>query len=295
MPDFGNAERRILSYFEIGQELWWGDRSYTVVMAGKPTSSSGEPKTDIYVLTQNDDGKKEFKISYKKENADFLENKIKSERAEQIFGCKWREIIESSTRAIEEKFKKRNLIYTSKMGRTEKGAITLGWKFELLNKAGGELSGKMQLTRQQVYDVYSGINLSEDKKNSSVNGVIIENSGVADYFLMTDKVSSAQEIIEKIVPIDEYINEKPELYFACKALNYRTFSQKYDGDRPLSVQVDWHIDDGRLTADLVFDRPLMMNGNAMAERLLNCMRELGIRTTDDINSGNTDMKHVTSD
>lgn len=292
MPDFGDAERRILSYFKIGQQLVLEGENYIVAKAGKPTTPSGEPKTDIYVLAKNDRSEEEIKISYKKENADFLENKTNSVRAEQLFGSNWEEIIERSTRDLAERFRDRTLIYTEKQGRTEKGAITLGWKFELLNKPSGELSGKMDLTRQQVYDVYAGMNLSSGKRNAMVNGIVIENSGVADYILMTDRVSSAQEIIDQMMPIDKYIDMHPNIYFACKALNYRTFAHKYDGDRPLSVQVDWHIDNGRLTADLVFDRPLTMNGNAVAKKLLECMRKLGIRTTDDINGRNTDMKNV---
>ena len=292
MPDFGDAERRILSYFKAGQRIFFENEEFTVVEAGKPTCASGEPKTDIYVFVENDHADAEIKISYKKENADFLENKTNSDRAEQLFGRDWETVIEDSTLDIEDKFRERVLIYTEKLGRTEKGAITLGWKFELLNKPGGDLSGRMNLTGQQVYDVYAGTNLSSDKRDARVNGRVVRDSGVADYILMTDNVSSAQDIIDRMIPIDEYIDMHPDIYFACKALNYRTFAQKYDGDRPLSVQVDWHIEDGKLAADLIFDRPLTMNGNEMADRLLRCMRQLGIRTTDDINDDNTDVDNV---
>ncbi len=292
MPDFGDAERRMLHYFKLGQRLFFDGEEFLVEEVGKPTCPSGEPKTDIYVLIANKRRGEEIKISYKKENADFLENKTNSVRAEQLFGRGWEAVIEDSTLDIEERFREKALIYTEKFGRTEKGAITLGWKFELLNKPGGELSGRMNLTRQQVYDVYAGTNLSRDKRDAMVNGVVVRNSGVADYILMTDNVSSAQDIIDRMIPIDDYIDDHPDIYFACKALNYRTFANKYDGDRPLSVQVDWHIEDGRLTADLVFDRPLTMNGHEMANRLLACLRRLGIRNTDDISDDNADMNKV---
>lgn len=82
--------------------------------------------------------------------------------------------------------------------QTEKGSITLGWKFELLNKSGGDLSGKMLLTDEQVVDVYAGSNLSPDKKNASVCGQIIRDSGVANYILMDENVHSAQDVIDKI-------------------------------------------------------------------------------------------------
>lgn len=48
-----------------------------------------------------------------------------------------------------------------------------------------------------------------------------------------------------MIPIDEYIKAHSDIYFACKTLNYRTFKQKYDGDRPLSVQVDWEVKEGK--------------------------------------------------
>ena len=85
-----------------------------------------------------------------RENADFIENKMSSERAAQLLGENWADIIERSTTAISERFEERMLIYKNKFKRTEKGSITLGWKFELLNKNNGELSGKMMLTEQQV-------------------------------------------------------------------------------------------------------------------------------------------------
>lgn len=295
MPDFGAAERRILSYFKKGVELHYRGSRFIVEEAGKPTCSLGEPKTDIYVLLSDGRLEQEVKISYKKENADFLENKTNSQRAEQLFGSGWREIIFNSTVAISNRFMERMLVYKDALGRTEKGAITLGWKFELLNKQGGDLSGRMALSSQQVYDVYAGSNLSSDKRNAMVNGRVVRDSGVADYILMTDRVGSAQEIIERMVPIKEYIQVHPNIYFACKALNYRTFKQKYDGNRPLAVQVDWKIRNGKMTYDLIFNKPLEMNGTEMAERLLKCMRRLSIHTTDDIDEGNSDMRNVYDD
>lgn len=289
---FGDAERRMLSYFKRGVELFYKGRKYIVEEADKPTCSFGEPKTDIYVLLSDGNLGQELKISYKKENADFLENKTNSKRAEQLFGPEWKEIIIESTSAIADRFKKRVLVYKDALGRTEKGAITLGWKFELLNKPGGDLSGRLNLTKQQVRDVYAGTNLSQEKRDAMVNGRIVRNSGVADYILMTEKVNSAQDIVEMMVPIDEYIEAHPNIYYACKALNYRTFKRKYDGNRPLSVQVEWKIKNGKLTYDLVFDQPLEMNGKEMADSLLTCMEKLSIHTTDDINAGNSDMRNV---
>ena len=202
-----------------GTEFEFEDRKYVVELSGKPTCHKGEPKTDIYVLAKSSLDEKEIKISYKKENADFIENKMSAERAEQLFGKKWAKIIEDSTTSIMNRFEERMLIYKNKFKRTEKGAITLGWKFELLNKISGDLSGKMKLTENQVIDVYAGSNLAEDKRDAMVNGKVIKNSGVANYLLMDENINSAQDIIDKMIPIKDYVKMHPDIYFACKALN----------------------------------------------------------------------------
>lgn len=286
MGDFGDAERRILALMAIGTHFLYKDKDYKVVVSGKPTCQKGEPKTDIYILAESVSDEVEIKISYKKENADFIENKMGSERAEQLFGDCWQDIIEQSTTAIKDKFEERILIYKNGLRRTEKGSITIGWKFELLNKSGGDLSGRMILTDKQVIDVYAGSNLSDDKRNASVNGNIIENSGVANYILMDESVNTAQEVIDKMIPIEEYVIMHPQIYFACKALNYRTFARKWDGNRPLSVQVEWSEVDKKLVPRIVYDKPLMVGGNEMAGRLIDYMKKLNINTTDDINDDN---------
>ena len=153
MGNFGDAERRILAFMAEGTEFVFQEKNYKIILSGKPTCHKGEPKTDIYILAESASDKVEIKISYKKENADFIENKMSADRAEQLFGENWVNIIEQSTMAISDRFEERMLIYKNKFKRTEKGAITLGWKFELLNKNSGDLSGKMLLTEEQVIDV----------------------------------------------------------------------------------------------------------------------------------------------
>lgn len=287
MGTFGEEERRIASLFDNNAEFIFRGKKYKTEIVGKPTCKDGEPKTDIYIRANSDEDQVEIKISYKKENADFLENKMSAERAEQLFGSEWKSIIEKSTLAISDKFEERMLIYREKFKRTQKGAITLGWKFELMNKPSGELSGKMLLTDDQVVDVYAGGNLSDDKKNASVNGQIINNSGVANFILMDDSANTTQDVIDKMIPIKEYVMAHPDIYFACKALNYRTFERKWDGDRPLSVQVRWSGDNNKLTPEIIYDMPLLVKGNEVANRLLKYMDLLNIRNTDDIDESNS--------
>lgn len=286
MSDFGEAERRILSFMKVGAEFVFQKKNYKIILSGKPTCYKGEPKTDIYILAQSKKDKREIKISYKKKNADFIENKMSAERANQLLGDKWADIIEQSTTSISEKFEERMLIYKNKFKHTEKGAITLGWKFELLNKIGGDLSGKMFLTKEQIIDVYAGSNLAENKKNAMVEGKVIENSGVANYILIDEDIHSTQDVIDKMIDIEQYVMMYPDIYFACKALNYRTFTEKWDGDRPLSVQVDWSVEENKLVPKLIYDKPLIIKGNEVASKLIQYMKMLHIKTTDDINEDN---------
>ena len=284
MASFGDGERNIQRLLAIGQSFVLSGVDYIIRKSGKPTCSKGEPKTDIYVLAESKDRALlvEIKISFKKENADFIENKTNSERAELLLGPNWKELIIEATRSVASSFENKKLIYKVKGGRTEEGSITLGWKYELLNKSGGELSGVVDLTRDQVIDVYAGTHLPEDKKNASGNGEMIVNSGIANYILMNDKVSTTQEVIDSLITIEDYVDANPTVYFACKALNYRTYHKKYDGNRPLSVYVDWNVRDGKLDPVLVYDNPLDTKGNEVAAKLIKSMEKIGVETTRDI-------------
>lgn len=285
---FGEFERHINSFFKVGQKVKFNSKYYTILKSGKPTLSYGEPKTDIYLLLHNDSQNLELKISVKKSNADFIENKMSALRAEQVFGEHWMNIIIQSTTQIKDRFLSKPLIYKNKKGRTQAGSITIGWKFELLNKLSGELSGQMLLSKEQLFDIYAGTNLPEDKKTARVNGCPIVNSGVANYILFDDltKFNSTEEVFQALQPIGHYIETHPNIYFACKALNYRTFKRKFDGNRPLCVYVNWKEIKNKLHPEIIFAKPLITRGNEVANILLTSLKQLGISTTYDINSDN---------
>ena len=283
MVTFGDAERKVAKLLSKGNNFSYEGKFYTIVNSGKPTCQKGEPKTDIYVEAKSSDGNQlVIKITYKKENADFIENKTNPERAKALFGENWEDIIKKATKSIRNTFENKKLIFKDNGGRTEKGAITLGWKYELLNKTSGELSGSCQLTHEQIVDVYAGTHLPEDKRNACVNGTAIPDCGVANYILINDSVKSTQDVIDNLYTIEEYVNIHPSVYFACKALNYRTFKKKYDGNRPLSVYVDWFVENHQLCHRLIFDSPLSVCGDEVATKLKKVLTELSIDTTDDI-------------
>lgn len=284
MISFGKSERNIANLLSEGTFFVLDGKTYKVQLSGKPTCYKGEPKTDIYILAISDYGEaKEIKITFKQQNADFIENKTNSQRAETLLGPNWKEIIKASTYSIKGSFENKKLIYKVKGKRTEEGSITLGWKYEILNKLGGELSGVLNLSIEQVLDIYAGTHLPDDKRNARVKNTIIENSGVANYILVNDTANTAQEVINRMISIEDYVKENPKVYFACKALNYRTYVKKHDGNRPLSVYIDWTIQNNKLKADLIFDNPLEIKGDIVAEKLKCVMKNLGINSTQDIN------------
>ncbi|AMO32289.1 MULTISPECIES: hypothetical protein [Lysinibacillus] len=290
MSNFSQNERYVLSLFSPNNEFVYGGVRYKVVESGKPTSSKGEPKTDIYVMSISLDNSKylEFKISFKQDNADFLENKMTAERAEQIFGPNWQNIIESFTSSIDQKFATRNYIFKNKEGRTSAGSITLGWRFELVNKSGGGLSGLANLTPEQVLEVYAGRKLAASKKNAIVNGRIIEDSGVANCMINCDvsSLQSIQDAIDSIISIEDFAQNNPNVYFVCKALNYRSFDDKIEGNRPLSVFINWEVVDNKLVPNLVYSNPLLTKGNEVRDKLKESLNLLKISNTNDINEDN---------
>lgn len=117
------------------------------------------------ILAQDDLGnQKEFKISVKQNNADFLENKISLDRAIEILGSDAQSIIERSIAKIKKTFEDDYLVYFKPYKKTKALSLTMGWKFEFINKLGGKKCGIIDLTDQQKIDIYAGTNLNLDKK-----------------------------------------------------------------------------------------------------------------------------------
>ena len=74
---FVQIESNFQEYFTVGRTFPFENKIFTVKKSGKPTISSGEPKTDMYILGIDKNGfEKEFKISIKLKNNEFPENKL---------------------------------------------------------------------------------------------------------------------------------------------------------------------------------------------------------------------------
>ncbi len=294
MPDFSQTERIIIETLRASTNFIYRNDTYELLEFDKPTTSTGEPKTDIYIQAQKESTQEifEFKISVKQRNADFLENRISAERALIFFGENWKDIIRELTNSVRANFVNQKLIYKRAQGKIAKGVFTLGWRFDILNKSARNRSGI--LPNEMLREVLTGENLNQNKRDAFINRVVRDNSGVANFILPnadTIDLSNLNEIMQNIITIDEYIsNPSNQVYFACKALNYRskhTPSPKWDGDRPLCVYIHWFENNGKLCYEFCFDNPLLTKGNIVAQNLQSALNNLNINTTDGIYQTNT--------
>lgn len=280
MAKHGDTERHILSLFEKNKKFSFENQDYTILKIGKPRPRLGECKTDIYILVIDSNfNEREFKISIKQDNADFLENKMSIGRAREIFGENASNIIMDSIENIKASFENEFLINLAKYKRTEANCIKIGWKFELLNKISGEKSSIIELNKNQKIDIYAGTNLSVEKRNSKVNNEIIENSGIANYIIEVDTITDDLNFyLNKMQQIENFAEHK-DIYFACKAINYRVTANKWDGNRPLSVYCNWFINDhNKIDVQITYHNPLETKADTIGNTIRNILQIVGINT-----------------
>ena len=273
-PQFSKTEQDFIQLVKDTQSFTFEGNTYDILEVDKPRISKGECKTDVFIRTKQ----KDFKISIKQSNADFLENKMPYDCAVRIFGEDASDILRGIIHSIDNSFQNHPLICFEKRRRTEAKTMILGWKFELVNKINGEKSGALQLTNEQKLIVYSGYASPENKRNAIVNGKEIINSGVADYILEVDNIEhgNLQFHIDKLQSVAAYSAPKT-VYFACKALNYRALKDKWDGDRPLAVYIDWQLtQDKQLVSTIKYDNPLQVKGNFVGNNVRSILKTLNI-------------------
>lgn len=274
-PRFSEIENEFINLVNLSEFFIYKGKRFDINGAYKPRPSQGECKTDVFIQTKQG---RDFKISIKKSNADFVENKMSYERAKQIFGNDVNSILENSIKSIESSFESHPLICFEKHKRTEEKTIMLGWKFELLNRISGEKSGELLLSDVQKINIYAGTELDLHKKNAFVNGEVVANSGVAEYVLVIDTADEPLQVYIDRLELVEDFAVKQRMYFACKALNYRSLKDKWDGDRPLAVHVKWELENDILTGSLVYDTPLQVKGNFVAHSVRDILNKLNINS-----------------
>lgn len=285
MPTNNQSESLILSKFSVDTVFFYENHDYIIKKSGKPRPSAGECKTDLYILALDENQTpREFKLSIKKDNYEFIENKPDRQRILDIFGSEGINILIAANKKIKSKFDSLKLIKHKNSDNSF--TCILGWKIEIFKNTTGTLVVDFDLTREQKKDIMCGTNLSEEKKNSSVNNVVIPGSGVANLFLEIPSNYSeienqnVQYFVNKFQTFETLIsNPNFKINARFTALNYRSDDDRWDGDRPLAVRVKWQKERGLLKSEIILDDPFGQSGNSVGENLKNVINDLGISKT----------------
>lgn len=287
--NYRKLEDHVVNIFTVQRLFAYQQKLYEVLVADKPRpqGSGGECKTDVFVRAKEQRSSKviDLKISVKLESSqEFQQNKVSAQTAEDFFGNGWENIVIKSAKSIEKRFKDRVLLYASGKYPTKANSITVGWKLEIASKK-RDLSVKVPLTDEEIREyVYRGTNQPESKKNSIVCDIVIPNSGIADYMLVTEipKINSIDDVINQMIPIENYpVNDT---YLIFTANNYRTDVKKADGPRPLAVRIEWNCVEGKLVPGFCFDAPLQYTGERdMAPLAVAALKALGKKNVNEIN------------
>lgn len=267
---------------------------YIVIDSGKPESMAGEPKTDAFIRVSPINNKNllyDIKISYKKGNAEFVENKVKKERAEILLGKNAENILETACNKIFAVLNKKPLIYLNKNKFADAGSMTVGWRFDLLMADDKKIINNkykldLSLKDSAKLGILDGINLDDDKKNSKVNGKKIKNSGIANFILHESDLESAQNIIDKLISIDEY-SKQIQIYGVLKAVNYKTLEKKYES-RQLIAYIDWFINkDKKLSAEIKIN-PYFMNSGKIVKHINEILNQFNVKNIIELDKSNID-------
>lgn len=288
VKNYRKLEDHIIDTFAAQRIFTYQQKVYEVLVADKPRpqGGGGECKTDVFVRAKEQETEQiiDFKISVKSESSqEFQQNKVSAQTAEDFFGNDWENIVISSTKMLEDKFKDRTLLYASGKNPTKPNSMTVGWKLEIASKQ-RKLSVKVPLTDNEIREyVYRGTNQIDAKKDSVVNNEIVVGSGIAEYMLVTEieKINSVDDVMAQMVPIEQYpVNDT---YLIFTANNYRTDVKKADGPRPLAVRIEWQCKDGKLIPEFCFDSPLKYTGERdMAPLAVKALEGLGKKNVDEI-------------
>lgn len=285
---YSKLEEHIIQIFQKERLFAFHGKMYDVMNVGKPRpQGSGECKTDVFVRAkeQVSGDIEDIKISVKTEkDQEFQENKVSMDRAEAFFGKDWEVIISNATKSLKGSFESRPLLYASGHHPTKPNSVTVGWKLEIACKPRA-LSVKAPLTDREIRDyVYKGTNQTEVKRNAIVNGVIIDNSGVAEYLLITtiEKIRNVTDVISQMELIDT--KKLDDTYLIFTANNYRTDVDKADGKRSLAVRIEWECNNQKLTPIFHYDQPLHYTGEGdMRPLVKDALETLGKKNVNEIN------------
>ena len=276
IKNYAKLENTVLSQFIEGQKIQYQNKEFLVLLSGKPqTNKGGEPKTDCYIKLKDLSNEviQEYKISCKiKSSNEFQENKVKAERAEEILGPDWENIIIKTSRKIDYLFedKEKSLNNPEGLKRNKHGHLVLGWKMEIASKK-RTLSAELELSHEKIKDyIYKGTNQKEIKKDSYINNIQVKNSGVANYILITeiDDISDSKDVLDKIIDINEHKIDTHYLIFTANTYSINKPKNKTDGNRSLAVRIEWEFKNNKLHPNIKYDTPLTPPSNSNHMRML---------------------------
>jgi len=285
VKEFSESEKHIRKII-TGSKFIFEGKKYVTELVSKPIvkGGGGETKTDVYVVARNTETRKtrEIKITFKKPNFSFVENKIKAERAAKLYGKNWSSVIQEQIKEIKNEFQMRDLFYFEKTGRIEKGSITLGWRYEMEDQGVRKLGVKIK--QNIVEQVWTNKNASSKYRDGVVDKKTVSMSGVPNYYLnkKPSELLTVDNIFSNLKPMSEIFKAHNNITAAFLAQNFRSHKNKQEGNRRhLAVWVAWKVENGKLDCELVFDRPLKMESGQALKNLEECLKKLGIKTWKD--------------
>ncbi len=261
MSSYSGLEQHVINAFNDCENLVWKGRSYNEVRAFKPTTSSGECRTDTYVSLMIAGVEVDaIKISIKKDDAEFMANKLTAQDAESLLGSEWSPILRNSINLIRNELLNKEVFYPKPKSDPTDIYFTLGWKLEIANKP-RTLSAPLALSKKETADkIFRGTGQPDYRKHALINGHTVLNSGIADYLLEGNRDSfiDAQSIINSLQDLSNYIPS--DIYLIFTANNYRIKANKADGPRTLAVCISWEVEGNKIRPRIIFDQPLVYKG-----------------------------------
>lgn len=206
-----------------------------VKQAGLPEEQeAGNCKTDVYVKLVDENGKeKEYKFSIKQSNYLYIENHMRDQRIQSIFGVTGKDFSEAALKNQSDEWKARKA--KTKLSKDETG-LTIPFSYEYMlcrgdAKSSNDTQDLNNLPVSTLKNIYEGSNLSEGKRDTFIGPDLVKESGVANYYLLgdyADRVPSAEELVNKAEKLDDKFYKKHNsLKLQTKAVNIRL--QEKDG------------------------------------------------------------------
>lgn len=201
---------------------WNGDR-YIVEFCTKPTTDSGEPKTDTFVraINKKTNEQVDIKISTKKTNFGYLQNHPLKPKLYEFYGPECKEILTKMNKKVFGKYPDlQPIIFGGEPG------FTLGWRNEYLQENTRSLG--IRLTQDVANKVWWGEGCPKEYLNATVNDNVIENSGMPDWILVKDSsnINTTKDIFPYLKDIREYAKTHNLVDSTWQAHNYKMHRKK---------------------------------------------------------------------